>query len=161
MNQQLLLPHTSPRSQLTHLQNLQVPEIPLREPRPGDHAQLLPQRTEPLRLVCNDHHSLLHRAARHVLRSIQQLVARDLVAAAHAEYAARLHILSFALQRCLVHKCEVAELFRGGVCAVWKRHVGYEAPVIARGELGLGADPVLDFGATLVVEVDDTDEGDE
>lgn len=59
-----------------------------------------------------------------------------------------------------MYEREIAEFLFGLVCAVGERHIRYERPVVFERRVGVGfvAEPVGDFGAAGVVEVDDADE---
>ena len=118
--------HVSPRdllraNPLTYLQNLHIPKVPLRKPRPRDNTQLLPQPPKLPRAIRNRNNSLLYRTARHILAPKQQLRSIQLLRTANAKHRSLLR----ALLMSLMYQREVAEFFREGVGAVWQRHVGY------------------------------------
>jgi hypothetical protein len=142
---------------LTYLQNLHISKIPLRKPRPRHNRQLFSQSPKLARPVCERNDSLLHRAARHILALEQQFRRIQLLRATYAEN--RTFLCAFLMP--FVYQREVAELFLERMRAVRQRHVRYQTPVIVFGWVAAGrcADPVFYFGATGVVEVDDTDEG--
>lgn len=78
--------HVPDTGSLTHLQYLYISEILLCEPSFCDHAELFPQRTECLRLVCYHHHCLLHSTPCDLWRPVHEARRFNLLRTANAKY---------------------------------------------------------------------------